>query len=185
MPGRSNEARDTHHRGDSGRVKMNIITSKESMIWIKNGNRQENELDKKCVPKVIFIVSCIISTQVHLDIILDMLTQRAAAKPVPQNIPNPETWEPRLCGFDNSACQTEVVARIPPTPSPRMIRETINCANPKDDPIKTDPINWTVVAAKMVFRRPQRSPRKVQASAPNVPASVYRAMTVPVVVVEI
>jgi hypothetical protein len=84
----------THHLGDSGRVNINVITTIGKINWIKNGKRQANELSTKCVPKSI---------------------QRARARPMPQKMPKPETCDPRLCGFESSACQTLVVDMMPPS----------------------------------------------------------------------
>jgi hypothetical protein len=112
-------------------------------------------------------------------------------------MPNPETCDPRLCGFESSACQTLVVDMIPPetdsqqqrvssvygahlpVPKPSMILATINCANWNDEPISTTPTSSVAVAAKMVHLRPHISPKKVQASEPNTPARTKLARTVP------
>lgn len=138
---------------------MNAITIIENSRGSASGNRQETELGSvKDTPNE---------------------SQRAMERPIPQNVPKPDTWLPRLVALDSSDCQTETVAMIPPVPKPRTILAMMNWANWKEVPIRMQPMPWTKHAMKIVHRRPRRSPRKVQESAPNVPNRVYRATTVP------
>ncbi len=60
-------------------------------------------------------------------------THIAIARPISQNIPNAETCSPRLSARDTSDCQTDMVAIIPPvpSPSPSTIRATINWPSSK------------------------------------------------------
>ena len=54
-----------------------------------------------------------------------------------------------------------------------------NCPSSYDAAIRIAPIRFTIAAMKMVQRRPSTSPMNVQARAPKIPKSVYRAMIVP------
>ena len=104
---------------------------------------------------------------------------------MPQNITKPDTCEPRLAGFDTSACQTLVVAKMPPVPKPNIILEIMNCENWKEFPINITPTSSIAVAAKIVHLRPHMSPKKVQAKDPNTPPRTNKAITVPVQVLPI
>ena len=79
---------------------------------------------------------------------------------------------PRLSALESSDCQTEVVAMMPPVPKPRTILETINWPNENEEDIRIAPIMLSRADTQMVHRRPQTSPRKVQARAPNTPNKV-------------
>ena len=100
--------------------------------------------------------------------------------PVPQYIPNDETWEPLLSARDNSDCQIGIVAIIPPVPRPMKMRPTMNWPKEYELPMSIAPINCTAAAMKIVRRRPRKSPRNVQANAPKTPHRVYIATTVPI-----
>jgi len=48
------------------------------------------------------------------------------ASPEPQKIPKADTCAPLVSALDNSDCQTDTVATMPPVPSPRKHLATAN-----------------------------------------------------------
>ena len=138
-------------RGLSGKLKIVDMTMNDNSIGKASGKRQEKELEAYEVPKSI---------------------QSARTRPIPAKMPNAETWLPRLLAFDNSDCQTEVVAMMPPVPNPRTILETMNWAKENEEHMRMAPMALNRQDIQNVERRPYLSPKKVQAKAPSVPTSV-------------
>lgn len=65
--------------------------------------------------------------------------QSASERPVPQYMPNEDTWEPLLVAVESSDCQAGTVAIIPPVPKPVTMRATMNCPNEYEVPMSLIP----------------------------------------------
>lgn len=147
-----------YHLGLSGRLKIEAITIVPNTTGNANGSLQDADESIYEQPNS---------------------SHKATMRPRAQKIPKLETCSPRLFALAVSACQTLTVAMMPPVPSPRTMREMMNCENWKEVAIRMQPMLCMRHESQIVFRRPNQSPIQVQARAPKTPSNVYNATMVP------